>query len=108
MSKPKWAPRNGKWGPVKPGFWDLWHANKVPLQKAGYSVRKNENGQWEVRFIPPEKSGWPPLKPDTIFVPSGMKASICFRCGHVKLIKTTDEHKDCTLCGEKITPESGG
>jgi hypothetical protein len=29
MSKPKWAPRGGKWAPVKQGFWDVWHANKV-------------------------------------------------------------------------------
>jgi hypothetical protein len=41
-------------------------------------------------------------------VPFGMKASICLRCGHVKLIKVTDEHKDCTLCGDKITPTLTG
>ena len=108
MSKPKWAPRHGKWGPVKPGFWDIWHANKDSLQKNGYSVRKGENGQWEARFIPPEKSGWPPPKPNPIFVPAGMKASICLRCGHVNLIKITDKHKDCTICGEKISPHSCG
>jgi hypothetical protein len=105
MSKPKWAPRHGKWGPVRPGFWDIWHANKDSLQKNGYSVRKNENGQWGVRFIPREKSDWPPPKPDRIFVPTGMKASIC---GHVSLIKVTDAHKDCSPCGEKITSDSGG
>jgi len=102
MSKPKWARRHGKWGPVKPGFWRIWHANKDSLQKNGYSVRKNENGQWEVRYIPPEKSGWPPVKPSPTFVPEGMKASICLKCGHVKLIKVDDEHKACTLCGGKM------
>jgi hypothetical protein len=105
MSKPRWAPRHGKWGPVKPGFWNVWHANKDSLQQNGYSVRKTESGKWEVRFIPGTKSGWPPTpKPDATVVPPGMKASICLTCGHVKLIKVTDEHKDCTLCGDKITP----
>jgi hypothetical protein len=81
MSKPKWALRHGKWGPVKPDFWSIWHANKESLQKNGYSVRKNENGQWEVRYFPPDKSGWPTFKSDPIFVPTGMKASVCFKCG---------------------------
>jgi hypothetical protein len=102
MSKPKWARRQGKWGPVKPDFWRIWHANKDSLQKNGYSVRKNENGQWEVRYIPPQKSDWPPAKPNPIFVPTGMKASICFKCGHVKLIKANVEHTNCTLCGGKV------
>jgi hypothetical protein len=88
MSKPRWALRLGKWGPVKPDFWRIWHANKESLQKNGYSVRKNENGQWETRYIPP---GWPPVKPYAVFVPTGMKASICFKCGHVKLIQTNED-----------------
>ena len=97
------APRHGKWGPVKPGFWDIWHANKEPLQKNGYSVRKSESGEWEVRFIPGTKMGWPPTpKPDPIVVPSGMKASLCLKCGHVKLITADDEQRACTLCGGKI------
>jgi hypothetical protein len=104
MSKPKWAPRHGKWAAVKPGFWSIWHANKDTLQKNGYSVRKSESGNWEVRFIPTDGSGWPPpAKPDAIFVPAGMKASICMKCGHVRLIKLSDMHKDCRLCGEKMT-----
>jgi hypothetical protein len=37
------------------------------LQKNGHSVRKNENGQREVRYIPPQKSGRPPVKPNPIF-----------------------------------------
>jgi hypothetical protein len=65
-------------GPVKPDFWRIWHANKDSLQKNGYSVRKNENGQREVRYIPPQRSGWPPVKPNPIFVPIGMQASLCF------------------------------
>ena len=67
--------------------------------------RRNENGQWEVRYIPPEKSGWPPVKPSPIFVQIGMKASICFKCGHVKLIKADDEHKACMLRGGKMDSE---
>src|SRR5258706_14816370 len=109
MSKPKWAPRHGKWGPVQPGFLDIWRANKDSLQKNGFSVRKSESGQWEVRFIPGTKFGWPPTpKPDPIIVTIGMKASICLKCGHVKLIKITDEHRDCTLCGDKITSTLAG
>jgi hypothetical protein len=87
---------------VKPEFWPLWHANKKSLQNNGYSVRKSENGEWEVRFIPPKKSGWPPFKPAPVFIPTGMKASMCFKCGHVKLIKAEEAHRDCALCGEKI------
>jgi hypothetical protein len=90
---------------VNPEFWPIWQANKDTLQKNGYSVRKNENDQWEVRFIPPEKSGWPPIKSNPIFVPTGMKASICLKCGHIKLIKINDEHKNCGICGEKIAPD---
>jgi hypothetical protein len=106
MSKPRWALRHGKWGPVKPDFWQIWHANKETLMANGYSVRKNENGQWEVRYIPGEKFGWLPVKPEApLSVPTGMKASICFRCGHAKLIKATDKHKDCTLCGGKINAD---
>lgn len=59
MAKPRWAPRHAKWGPVKPGFWAVWHANKQTLQDGGYSVRKNDNRQWEVRFVPGIKKGWP-------------------------------------------------
>ena len=71
MSKPKWAPRHGEWGPVKPGFWRIWHANKESLQNNGYSIRKNEKGQWEVRFIPDTKMGWPPVpKPEPTVVPA--------------------------------------
>ena len=98
MSKPKWAPRHGEWGPVKPEFCAIWHANKDSLQKNGYAARKDDRGQWEVRFVPGTKGAWPPAaKPDPIVVPAGMKASICLRCGHVKLIKTTDQHKDCNM-----------
>jgi hypothetical protein len=106
MSKPKWAPRHEKWGPVKPGFWDIWHANKESLQKNGYSVRRNDLGQWEVRFVARNKSGWPVPKQSPVFVPTGMKASICFRCGQVQLIKITEEHQDCTMCGERICSDS--
>src|SRR5258708_32738030 len=53
MSKPKWARHNGKWGPVKPDFWRLWQNNKDSVKKAGYEVRKNHNGQREIRCIPP-------------------------------------------------------
>jgi hypothetical protein len=102
MSKPKWARHNGKWGPVKPDFWRIWHENKDSLKKNGYSVRENENGQWEVRYIPRDKSGWPDFKPESVLVPAGMKASICFKCGHVKLINAGDEHKACTLCGTNL------
>lgn len=105
MSKPKWARRGGKWTPVKPDFWEIWHANKESLKKSGYSVRLNENGQWEVRYLPPAKRGWPPYKPEPIFVSAGKKASICFKCGHVKLINVEEEHRDCTLCGGKIYPD---
>jgi hypothetical protein len=45
MSKPGWARHNGKWGPVKPDFWRIWHDNKDSLKKSGYEVRKNDNGQ---------------------------------------------------------------
>jgi hypothetical protein len=102
MSKPKWALRHGKWGPVKPEFWRIWHENKDSLKKNGYSVRKNPNGQWEVRFDPLWRSGGPPFKLDPIFVPGGMKASLCFRCGHVRLIEAGSEHTDCGLCGAKL------
>jgi hypothetical protein len=108
MSKPKWAPRHGKWGPVKPEFWPVWHANKESLQKSGYSVRKDENGQWEVQYISPEKSKWPPVRSNPVFVPTGKKASLCFNCGHVKLIDANEVHKDCTLCGYKIKPNTPG
>ena len=100
MSKPKWARHNGKWGPVKPDFWRIWHANKELLKKNGYEVRRNDNGQYEVRYIPPPK--WPPVGASPILVPEGMKASICFKCGHVRLIKMTDEHKACGLCGATL------
>ncbi|CCD86686.1 protein of unknown function [Bradyrhizobium sp. ORS 285] len=43
---------HAKWGPVKPSFWPIWHANKDSLRDKGYSVRKNEDGQWQVRFVP--------------------------------------------------------
>src|SRR5258708_2739394 len=106
MSKPRWAPRHGKWGPVKPGFWRIWHANKETLQNNGYAVRKNENGRWEVRFVPGTKMGWPLApKPEPIVVPPGMKASICPKCGHSRLIKITEAHKDCSICGDRIPPE---
>lgn len=106
MSKPRWARRGGKWCPVETEFWQIWHANKDTLKNSGYTVRLNENGQWEVRYLRPAKRGWPPYKPvQPIFVPAGKKASICFRCGHVKLINVEDEHKDCTLCGGKINPD---
>jgi hypothetical protein len=111
MSKPKWASRHGKWGPVKPDFWRIWNDNKESLKKNGYDVRKNPNGQWEVRYLPPDKRGWPPFKPDPLFVPAGMKASVCLRCGHARLIKAGDEHKDCTMCGAKLdwqpSPDEG-
>jgi hypothetical protein len=103
MSKPRWAPRHRKWGPVKPGFWNIWHPNKESLKRNGYSVRRNDNGEWEVRYVPVGKAELP-SKPDAIFVPTGTKASLCLKCGHVKLINRFDEHKDCTLCGEKIGP----
>lgn len=68
MSKPRWAPRHAKWGPVKPGFWPIWHANKDSLRDNGYSVRKNEDRQWQVRFVPGTYKGWPPVKkPEPIF-----------------------------------------
>ena len=60
MSKPKWALRHGKWGPVKPDFWRIWQENRESLKKNGYEVRKNLNGQWEVRYLSPDKRGWPP------------------------------------------------
>ena len=100
ISKPKWARHNGKWGPVKPDFWRIWHANKESLKKNGYEVRRNDNGQYEVRYIPPPK--WPPVGASPILVPEGMKASICFKCGHVRLIKMIDEHKACGLCGATL------
>jgi hypothetical protein len=107
MSKPKWAKRHGKWGPVKPDFWAIWHANKESLKKGGYEVRKNPNGQWEARFLP--QQGWPPYNPDAILVPIGMKASVCWKCGHVRLIKATDAHKACGLCGAEtdFAPPAG-
>lgn len=102
MSKPRWAKRGGKWCPVEPEFWEIWHKNKDSLKASGYSVRLNRNGQWEVRYIRPAKESWPPYKPEALFVPAGMKASICLKCGHAKLIDVEQEHKDCTLCGGKI------
>jgi hypothetical protein len=108
MSKPRprWAPRYGKWGPVKPGFWAIWHANKQSLQDNGYAVRKNDNGQWEVRFDGDVRKGWPPVKkPEPIFVPAGMKASICPKCGHSRVIPRTEPHKGCGICGDRIPPE---
>src|SRR2546428_9254719 len=100
MSRPKWARHHGKWGPVKPDFWRIWHNNKDSLKKNGYEVRKNENGQWEVRYIRPQP--WPSFKPEPVSVPAGMKASICFKCGHVKLISIGVEHEGCTLCGANL------
>lgn len=44
--------------------------------------------------------------PSPVFVPKEMKATICFRCGHVRLINIDEKHKDCGLCGHKIDPES--
>jgi hypothetical protein len=106
MSKPRWAPRHAKWGPVKPGFWPIWHANKDSLRDNGYSVRKNEDGQWQVRFVPGTHKGWPPVKkPDPIFVPVGMKASVCPNCGHTRVIPRAEAHKDCGICGDRIPPE---
>jgi hypothetical protein len=107
-SRPRWAPRYGKWGPVKPGFWAIWHANKESLQDNGYAVRKNIDGQWEVMFGPSNnrKKGWPPVKkPDPIVVPPDMKASICPNCGHTRIIPRTEPHKDCGICGDRIQPE---
>lgn len=107
MTKPKskWAPRNGEWGPIKPGFWDIWHANKKSLQDNGYSIRKDDNGQWQVRWVPGIKKGWPEItKPEPVTVPAGLKASICMKCGNVRLIKFDEPHKDCGICGEKIAP----
>lgn len=108
MSKPRprWAPRYGKWGPVKPGFWAVWHANKQSLQDNGYAVRKNENGQWEVKFDGDVRKGWPPVqKPEPVFVPVGMKASICPNCGQTRVIPLAEAHKDCGICGDRIPPE---
>lgn len=106
MSKPRWAPRHAKWGPVKPGFWAIWHANKEPLRDNGYAVRKNDDGQWQVRFVPGTHKGWPPVqKPEPIVVPPGMKASICPNCGHSRVIPRTEPHKDCGICGDRIPPE---
>lgn len=106
MSKPRWAPRHGKWGPVKPGFWAIWHANKETLRDNGYAVHKNDDGQWLVRFVPGTHKGWPPVqKPEPIVVPAGMKASICPNCGHSRVIPRTEPHKDCGICGDRIPPE---
>ena len=105
MSKPRWAPRHAKWGPVKPGFWPIWNANKDSLRDNGYSVRKNEDRQWQVRFVPGTYKGWPPVKkPEPIFVPAGMKAS-CPNCGQTRVIPRTEAHKDCGICGDRIPPE---
>src|ERR1700733_701778 len=90
MSKPKskWAPRNGEWGPIQPGFWQIWHANKKSLQDNGYSIRKDDNGQWQVKWTADTRKGWPPpAKPEPIVVPPDMKASWCMKCGHTLLIK---------------------
>ncbi len=106
MSKPRWAPRHAKWGPVKPGFWIIWHANKETLRDNGYAIRKNDDGQWQVRFFPGTKKGWPPLiKPAPIVVPLGMKASICPNCGQTRVIPRTEPHKDSGICGDRIPPE---
>ena len=60
MSKPRWAPRHAKWGPVKPGFWPIWHANRDTLRDNGYSVRKNDEGQWQsATSLAPIKAGRP-------------------------------------------------
>lgn len=105
MPNPKWAPRRGQWGPVKPGFWDVWHANKKSLQRNGYSVRFHD-GQWQVRYVPGMVDGWPPrTEPEATYVPSGMKASICLKCGNVRVIKLADPHKDC-MCGDKVPAPS--
>lgn len=102
MSRPKWASHTGKWSPVKPSFWEIWHAQKDSLRKNGYEVRKNPNGQWEVRFTPLGKRGWPPYKPSPAWVPSGKKASVCFRCGHARIVEQDAEHKDCGMCGASV------
>jgi hypothetical protein len=105
-ARPRWAPRYGKWGPVKPGFWGIWHANKESLRDNGYAVRKNEDGQWQVRFEPSIRKGWPPVKkPEPIVVPAGMKASVCPNCGHSRIIPSLEPHKDCGICGDQIPPE---
>jgi hypothetical protein len=90
-----------EWAPVAPEFWRIWHASKHALKKKGYSVRKNENGEWEVRYNPP-KSSSPLGKGSAVFIPTEMKASICFGCGHVEVINVDDKHRDCALCGEEV------
>jgi hypothetical protein len=101
---PKWAPHNQSWGPIKPGFWDLWHAQRLNFQRAGYEVRKSETGEWQVRFVPVNNPPWPPVNPTTVFVKKGFKASICLECGKVDLISADSEHKACTFCGAKADP----
>ena len=52
--------------------------------------------------MPGQNLGWPPFKPSAVWVPAGKKASLCFRCGHVRLIELGDDHKDCGMCGAKV------
>lgn len=92
----KWAPHDGSWGPVKPGFWEIWRNNKKSLKNNGYSVRLSDTGEWQVRFTPP---GWPAHKREAVFVPQGMKASLCLKCGQVRLIDCKAEHQACGICG---------
>jgi hypothetical protein len=109
MSKPKWAPGDGSWVKVKPEFWPVWRDNKTALKKSGYSVRKTEAGEWEVRYTSPDKISpnrispneppSPPIKSNAIFVKNGFKASLCLDCGQVDLIPANEDHGPCTICG---------
>ena len=102
MSKPKWAPHNGKWALVKPKFWSVWHANKESLRKSGYELRKTETGEWQIRYIASVKDEWPERNPKSVFVPFGSKASLCLKCGNVDLIDRNENHRACTLCGRAM------
>jgi hypothetical protein len=60
------------WAPLRSGrdarFIAL--ATMMFVRKSGYEVRKNDNGQWEVRFMRTEKSGWPALSPSPCSFPA--------------------------------------
>jgi hypothetical protein len=107
MPKPKWAPDNGGVGCGQTRFLGIWRANKKRMQKSGYSVRKSDTGEWQVRFIPRHDAGWPPINPKTVFIDKKFKRSLCFECGKVDLIYLNDEHKACTLCGAQVTANDG-
>jgi hypothetical protein len=81
MPKPKWAPDNGGVGCGQTRFLGIWRANKKRMQKSGYSVRKSDTGEWQVRFIPRHEAGWPPINPKTVFIDKKFKRSLCFECG---------------------------